>query len=179
MLRFLEPSFEIAKIVFETTSRSRKHLTPWMEWATEKGLQKAEQTFAFLQGCKNGYEKGTQVDYGIFLGKKHIGNVGLFDINEKYKSAEKGGWLCPEEQGNGYMTEAISLLLKEAFEEVGLNRIQSRIDEKNTKSQAAIKRQGFTYEGTGRQTAFIESENRWENLMTFSILKNEWMKKNK
>ncbi|MHA1540922.1 MAG: GNAT family N-acetyltransferase [Alphaproteobacteria bacterium] len=178
-LRLLKPTFEIAQITFNEVDKNRDHLLPWMEWASKKETKTAEDTFKYLLEVSEKRKKGEHFDYGIFCKNKYLGNIGIFDIDKKEKSSEKGGWLKKEATGKGYMTEAVNLLLKEAFENVGLNRVQSRIDDKNLNSQKAIKRQGFTYEGILREAKFIKNENRWVNFMIFSILKSEWDERKK
>ncbi len=173
-LRLLKPTFEMAETIFNEVEKNREHLLPWMGWASIKKTKTVEDTFIYLLGVDKDRKQGKHFDYGIFCKNQYLGNIGIFDIDKEKMSAEKGGWLKKEETGKGYMTEAVNLLLKEAFENAELNRVQSRIDDKNLKSQKAIKRQGFIFEGILREFDFIKTENRWMNFMIFSILKSEW-----
>ena len=49
--------------------------------------------------------------------------------------------------GKGFMTEAISLILKFAFEDLKLHRIEANIQPHNLASIAVVKKNGFSKEG--------------------------------
>ena len=80
-----------------------------------------------------------------------IGETGLYSIDWIARTAESPYWLhCAADHGMGYGTEANLLLLEYAFDRLGLNMIWAWIKERNPRSQAAIRKQG--YRDAGRFT---------------------------
>ena len=77
----------------------------------------------------------------------------------------------------GYMTEALRILEKEVFENLKLNRIQIKCDERNEASFGVAKKCGYQYEGKFREDSFSEHFNDFRNTLVFSKLKSEYKKK--
>ena len=59
------------------------------------------------------------------------------------KSAYLGYWIGAKFAGQGYMTEAIDLMLSHAFETLRLHRIEANIQPENASSIAVVSRLGF------------------------------------
>jgi RimJ/RimL family protein N-acetyltransferase len=69
-------------------------------------------------------------------------------------------------------TEAMYLMMRRAFEELGYRRYEWKCDSWNAPSCRAAERLGFRYEGTFRQAVVMKGRNR-DNAW-FSILDGEW-----
>lgn len=69
-------------------------------------------------------------------------------------------------------TEALYLLARRAFEELGYRRLEWKCDSFNEPSRAAALRLGFRYEGMFRQAVVMKGRNR-DNAW-FSMLDGEW-----
>jgi RimJ/RimL family protein N-acetyltransferase len=69
-------------------------------------------------------------------------------------------------------TEAMFLMMKRAFDELGYRRYEWKCDDQNAPSRAAAARYGFTYEGTFRNHMVYKGRNR--NTAWFSITADEW-----
>lgn len=69
-------------------------------------------------------------------------------------------------------TEAMYLMMKRAFDELGYRRYEWKCDDKNAPSRAAATRYGFTYEGTFRNHLVYKGRNR--DTAWFSITDDEW-----
>jgi len=69
-------------------------------------------------------------------------------------------------------TEAMYLLMRRAFDELGYRRYEWKCDALNVPSRQAAARLGFTYEGTFRQAITYKGRNR--DTAWFSILDSEW-----
>jgi len=169
-LKTIEPTFANAQMIFEVIRKSREHLLLWVDWAT---TTQPEDTFVFLQGSKEGREKKTKYDFGIFKDGKYIGNAGIFDVSEKNHTAEIGYWLAQEHTGQGYASETVKLLETEGFKTLNLNRIVIECDARNVKSANVARRNNYTQEGTHREDRYIESGQRWRSTILFAKLKSE------
>jgi RimJ/RimL family protein N-acetyltransferase len=78
----------------------------------------------------------------------------------------------PRLQQTPAATEAMFLMMRRAFDELGYRRYEWKCDDRNLPSRSAAKRLGFTYEGTFRQAVVYKSRNR--DTTWFSILDGEW-----
>jgi RimJ/RimL family protein N-acetyltransferase len=102
-----------------------------------------------------------------------IGETGLYSIDWIARTAESGSWLyCAADRGKGYGTEAKLLLLEYAFERLGLNMIWAWVKERNARSQAALRKQG--YRDAGRFTWSGYGPDGFGNARMFDLLATEW-----
>lgn len=69
-------------------------------------------------------------------------------------------------------TEALYLLARRAFDELGYRRLEWKCDVRNVRSRRAAERLGFTYEGLFRQHHVVKGRNR--DTAWFSLLDGEW-----
>jgi RimJ/RimL family protein N-acetyltransferase len=69
-------------------------------------------------------------------------------------------------------TEAIFLLLRHAFEELGHRRVEWKCNAANARSCRAAARFGFTYEGVFRQHMVVKGRSR--DTAWYSLLDGEW-----
>ena len=81
-------------------------------------------------------------------------------------------WFAPSMQKSRAATEAIYLLARHAFDELGYRRLEWKCDALNAASIRAARRFGFTYEGTFRQHMVVKGRNR--DTAWFALLDREW-----
>jgi RimJ/RimL family protein N-acetyltransferase len=81
-------------------------------------------------------------------------------------------WFSPPLQRTRAATEAIFLLARHAFDELGYRRLEWKCDALNAPSMRAARRFGFTYEGTFRQHMVVKGRNR--DTAWFALLDHEW-----
>ena len=99
-----------------------------------------------------------------------IGEANLF--RTEHDHAEIAYWLVPEARGEGYATEAVSLLLDYGFETRGLHRAYARAVDFNDGSRALLERLGFAEEGRLREHEFLDGEYR--DVVFYGLLRGEW-----
>lgn len=78
----------------------------------------------------------------------------------------------PRLQRRTAATEAMFLMMRRAFDELGYRRYEWKCDSRNAPSRAAAARLGFTFEGIFRQALVYKGRNR--DTAWFSILDSEW-----
>lgn len=81
-------------------------------------------------------------------------------------------WFSPALQQTREATEAIYLMIRHAFDDLGVRRLEWKCDALNKPSQAAAKRFGFTFEGIFRQHLIVKGRNR--DTAWFSMLDKDW-----
>ena len=84
------------------------------------------------------------------------------------------GWItyAPNLQRTVEATEAMYLMMKNAFENLGYRRYEWKCDNLNQKSKKSALRLGFKFEGVFRQAAIYKKRNRDSDW--FSIIDKEW-----
>jgi RimJ/RimL family protein N-acetyltransferase len=70
-------------------------------------------------------------------------------------------------------TEAMFLMMKHVFDDLGYRRYEWKCDALNARSCRAAERLGFTYEGTFRQAMVYSGRNR--DTAWYSIMDSEWL----
>jgi RimJ/RimL family protein N-acetyltransferase len=102
-----------------------------------------------------------------------IGWVGLIDVDYQQRSAETGSrFNHTDYRGGGYGSEAKQLLLEFAFERLGLHMVESWVIFPNTRSAAALRKQG--YREAGRVNWLYPFEGGLGNCVVFDLLAEEW-----
>jgi len=174
VLKRTKPNAQMAEIMFKVIDENREFLKPWFKW--EKYTNKVEDSLKYLVEKEEETKLGKKVEYGLYIGDEYIGNIGIFDIDEEKKSAEIGYWLSSQFTRKGYMTEAVKIIEKEFFNNLDLNRIQIRCDERNEASSGLAKKCGYIFEGKYREDDYSEFFNNFRNTLVFSKLKSEFEK---
>lgn len=83
------------------------------------------------------------------------------------------GWtLSPAARGKGYGTEAAGAVLRLGFEELGLHRIEARLDELNVASASLCGRLGMRLEA--RHVDKWHYKGQWATELIYAILADEW-----
>ncbi|MGN7479786.1 GNAT family N-acetyltransferase [Solibacillus silvestris] len=99
-----------------------------------------------------------------------------FPVHEWNKSGELGFTMNRNFWGKGYMFEAGNLILKIAFNTLGLERVFSESDTRNTASSNLMHRLGMTHVGTLRKNHMIRGT--LVDSVYYSILKEEYQQAN-
>jgi diamine N-acetyltransferase len=103
----------------------------------------------------------------------HIGNVGLHRIDWKNRTATFGIALGEKSFWNrGFGTDATRTMLRFAFDELNLNRVELEVFDDNPRAQRCYEKCGFRREGTRRQARFCEGGYHDAHIM--AILREEF-----
>lgn len=86
---------------------------------------------------------------------------------------EVGTLLMPAFWGGASNPESKLLLMTRAFEVLGVNRVQFKVDSRNERSIAAMAKLGAVREGVLRDYQ-IRSDGYVRSSIVYSVLKNEW-----
>jgi RimJ/RimL family protein N-acetyltransferase len=105
-------------------------------------------------------------DQGVMLG-----SVSLHEVRLDQGSAAVGYWLVPEARGRGAATQAVRLLARWAFAELGLARLELTCGPENEASQHVAERCGFSREGILRSHVPFKGGRR--DSVIYSLLPGE------
>ena len=81
-------------------------------------------------------------------------------------------WMSPGLQQTREATEAIFLMIRHCFDDLGVRRLEWKCDALNAPSRQAAERFGFTFEGIFRQHFIVKGRNR--DTAWFAMLDKDW-----
>jgi RimJ/RimL family protein N-acetyltransferase len=146
------------------------------KWLPFKRPQSLPEFTQVLQGFINDSAAGIRVAHAVILKESNqaIGTTSFLDLNPTHNSIEIGSTFYAKEFWRSFVnTESKFLMLSEAFEVRGVERVTLKTDSLNQRSRNAIERLGATYEGTLRHH-MRRPDGSWRDSAYFSILKEEW-----
>lgn len=105
--------------------------------------------------------------------KEALGTAALMRIDPTHGSIEVG-WITfsPRLKRSAAGTEAMYLLMRLAFDELGYRRFEWKCDSLNAASRAAAERYGFTFEGIFRNAVIYKGRSR--DTAWYSITDQDW-----
>jgi RimJ/RimL family protein N-acetyltransferase len=135
--------------------------------------------FATLADYRNWVEDSSADKTRIFhaitdlVSGKAVGVAAYANIQPVHGTIEVAGLnFSPRLQRRPAATDAMYLMMRRAFEELGYRRYEWKCDSCNLPSRTAAARLGFTYEGLFRQAMVTRGNNR--DTAWFSIIDREW-----
>jgi RimJ/RimL family protein N-acetyltransferase len=129
----------------------------YRRWVERAAAQEDPQFFAIVeQGSGRPVGTGSYLRIEPAMGVIEVGHLAFSPALQRTPAA----------------TEAMYLMLRRAFDELGYRRYEWKCDSLNAPSVAAAKRLGFTFEGTFRQAVVIKGRNR--DTSWLSIIDSEW-----
>ena len=81
-------------------------------------------------------------------------------------------WMSPGLQQTREATEAIYLMIRYCFDDLGVRRLEWKCDSLNAPSRRAAERFGFVFEGIFRQHMIVKSRNR--DTAWYAMLDKDW-----
>ena len=109
----------------------------------------------------------------LFDGEELAGMSSFLGLDEPRQCLEIGGtYYRPHLRGTGFNRRAKDMMLARAFD-CGFRRVEFRVDARNARSQAAMKRLGAVREGVLRADR-ITWNGHVRDTVLFAILKDEW-----
>jgi ribosomal-protein-alanine N-acetyltransferase len=109
-----------------------------------------------------------KTDDKALLGGINIGNV----RRGVSQSASLGYWIGEKYARNGYMKEALKLLIPSLFVDLRLNRIEAATLEENIASKNLLKKIGFKKEGVLRK--YLKINGTWRDHILYGLLENDF-----
>jgi RimJ/RimL family protein N-acetyltransferase len=149
VLRCYEP--EDAPLLKDAVDRSLEHLRPWMPWTPDEP-EELDTVYERLRGFRGRYDLGEDFVMGVFSpdDSRVVGGTGLHTrLGEG--GLEIGYWIAVDAGGQGYATESSAVLTRVAFEHLGVDRVEIRVDPENERSERVPQKLGYTREATLRR----------------------------
>jgi RimJ/RimL family protein N-acetyltransferase len=138
------------RLIYPAVRESMKELAPWLIWATE--AYDAKTCRAFVRDAMRDYAAGRGYALLMFTrGGAFVGGTGFHVRGASARYYEVGYWCRSALAGHGYTTEAVKALLRLAFAQRDVHRIEIRCDPRNRASERVICKCGLEKEGRLRK----------------------------
>ncbi|MBG9794914.1 acetyltransferase [Paenibacillus dendritiformis] len=112
-------------------------------------------------------------DCGQVIGEMMLTEVVRYNL----QSCWLGYFLDQDHNGKGYMTEAVQLVVRYAFDELDFHRIEAGVMPHNIGSIKVLLKAGFHKEGIAKQN--VKINGRWEDHQTLAIVNDDDVKEGK
>ncbi len=155
--------------------RSRDWLTPW-EPRPAGAPYTPEDRASFAARCaarERERQMGSGYGFGVFVGDRFVGEITLSSIQRgPFQNAFVGYWIDRDVAGHGYAPEATVALLRFAFEDLALHRVEIAIVPRNQPSRRVVEKLELREEGVALR--YLEIDGRWEDHVRYAITAEEW-----
>jgi RimJ/RimL family protein N-acetyltransferase len=113
------------------------------------------------------------IPFALFDGDTFVGMSCYINVDDSRQTLEIGStYYRPAFRGMGFNARCKDMMIQHAFDR-GYRRIEFRVDNRNQRSQAAMKKLGAVREGVMRADR-ITWNNHVRDTVLFSILRDEW-----
>jgi RimJ/RimL family protein N-acetyltransferase len=119
---------------------------------------------------------GAEYPFVVCVADRVVGSTRYLEVDEANRTAEVGWtWYSSEVWATHVNPAAKLLLLQHAFEDWAAIRIQFKLDSRNERSEAAVRKLGAVYEGCLRSHR-VRPDGTIRDSLVFSIISSEWPK---
>lgn len=147
----------------------------WTLWYTS--VPHPDQVLAYVKRALAEQEQGTSLAYAVIdnATQEVLGCTRICHWDKHHRRLEIGyTWYAKRAQRTSINTESKLLLLKHAFEQLNVIRVEFRTHWHNQRSRAAISRLGAKQDGVLRQDQ-IQEDGSFRDTVVFSIINSEWL----
>ena len=153
-----------------------------LKWEPQRIANQPDPTYdrdAFAIRCsarQRERQLGTGFGFGIFVEVQFCGEINISSIQRgPFQNAYIGYWIDRRFAGQGIMPEAVVVLLRFAFEDLHLHRVQVSIIPRNDASRRVVEKLGLRNEGTALR--YLEINGVWEDHVRYAITSEEWVQR--
>jgi [ribosomal protein S5]-alanine N-acetyltransferase len=163
-------SIDDAPVLAELVQINRDFFAPW-EPLRDEDYFTVEGQRAGISDSLERHQHGSCLphvildDSGNVIGRITLNNI----LRGPFQSGTLGIWLSSAHNGRGFATAAVREIVRVAFEEEGLHRIQVATLPHNVRSQGILERLGFVR--IGMAPAYFNIEGRWQDHLLFQLVK--------
>ena len=158
-----------APILAELLHVNHDFLAPWepirgVDYPTVDGQ------LADIQAALERHEQGSALPHVILDDSGRV--VGRITLNGivrgPFQSCSMGYWVGAADNGRGLATAAVRDIMRVAFEELGLHRIQAETLLHNVRSQGVLERNGFVR--FGMAPTYLKIAGEWQDNFMYQVI---------
>jgi len=116
---------------------------------------------------------GTGYGFGLFVKGDFAGEINLNSVQRgPFQSCYIGYWIDEAQAGKNYVPEGVVVVMRYAFEQLHLHRVQAAIVPRNTASRRVVEKLKIREEGLAER--YLEINGVWEDHIRFAMTSEEW-----
>ena len=154
---------------------NRGHTEPW-EPRREESFYTAAGQRVELELDVQAWSAGAAYPFAVLdrsAGDRLIGRVALANVvRGAWQNANLGYWIDAASGGRGHATTAVLLVLRFAFEQARLHRVQPAVIPRNVASTRVVQKAGFRLEG--RAARYLQINGVWEDHDIYALTAEDW-----
>ncbi|MEU4368211.1 GNAT family N-acetyltransferase [Micromonospora chersina] len=149
---------------------NREFLAPWDPIRSEDYFT-ADGQRAVIEADLQQHAQGAKLPHVILDDSgRVIGRITLNGIvRGPFQSCAMGYWVSAGHNGRGFATRAVREMVRVAFEELGLHRVQAETLLHNVRSQRVLERNGFVQFGMAPE--YLNIAGRWQDHNMYQVVK--------
>jgi ribosomal-protein-alanine N-acetyltransferase len=160
----------------EVRQRNEQWLTPWEPLRPSNLLDPTRDRDAFAARCNvrdRDRQAGVAYGFGVFVGSEFAGEINLNGVvRGAQQGATIGYWIDRKMAGQRYIAEGVVAVLRFAFEQLHLHRVEICIVPRNANSRRVMEVLSIREEGVALR--FLEINGTWEDHVRYGITAEEW-----
>lgn len=168
---------------FEGWREVRRRCADWLvKWEPaqppgQTDITSNRQAFAARCGARRReWQLGTGYGFGIFVDGRFAGEINVNSVQRgPFQNAYVGYWIDEAQAGNGLIPEALVIVARFTFEDLGLHRLQVAIIPRNVASRRVVEKLGLREEGLAIR--YLEINGVWEDHVRYAITVEEWVER--
>lgn len=131
-----------------------------MKYIDRPSLKSEEDAIALIRKIAKLLQDNEGINWGICLKENNrlLGTIALFNFVKEHYRCELGYMLHPGFQGKGIAQEALTAVLKYAFNLINLHSIEANVNPGNMASIKLLERNGFVKEAYFRENFYFEGK---------------------
>jgi ribosomal-protein-alanine N-acetyltransferase len=155
---------------------NEKWLVPWEPSRLANQGDPTRERDVFSSRCAardRDRQLGVAYAFGLFIDDRVAGEVNLNNlVRGAQQAATIGYWIDQARAGHSYVAEGVCVVMRFAFEQLRLHRLEICISPRNTNSRRVVEKLRIREEGTARR--FLEINGVWEDHIRYGITIEEW-----
>jgi ribosomal-protein-alanine N-acetyltransferase len=163
----LEDAEELAALLVE----NRAFMAPW-EPIREPAYATVEGQVETIHAVLAEHARGGCLPHVVVSDRRVVGRITLNGIvRGAFQSCSVGYWIAQAWNGRGLATAALGEMVRIAFDELGLHRIQAETLPHNTASQRVLAHCGF--ERIGFAPRYLNIAGQWQDHVMYQLIRND------
>jgi ribosomal-protein-alanine N-acetyltransferase len=149
---------------------SRNFLTPWEPTWAQDETSRGSYRYKLRRYTEDARDDKA---HALFVFREDddalLGGVTLSNIRRGVsQTASLGYWAGQRYARKGYITAAVRAVVRYAFEDLDLHRVEAACQPDNVASRRVLEKCRFTYEGKAR--AYLKINGQWRDHLLFGII---------
>ena len=160
----------------EVRLRNERWLLPWEPSRLANQGDPTREREVFASRCTardRDRQLGIAYAFGLFVDNAVAGEVNLNNIvRGAQQTGTVGYWIDQARAGRAYVSEGVAVLMRFAFDELRLYRLEVCIIPRNDNSRRVVDKLRLREEGIA--VRFLEINGTWEDHVRYAITAEEW-----